>query len=135
MAPVRRFAVSAEKPASGAPRVSVQGEIDRATVDVVRRHARRQIELHGPRLVLDLARTSFMDSSGLHLIEALRRRTSERGGAIVVVVATYGVRRLLEIAPPASDVGVVVTPPRAGTAGGTPRVYRPALDHGRVEAA
>jgi hypothetical protein len=76
-----------------------------------------------------------MDSSGLHLIEALRGRTSERGGAIVVVVATYGVRRLLEIAPPASDVRVVMTRPPAGTAGGTPRVYRPALDHGRVEAA
>jgi anti-anti-sigma factor len=135
MAPVRRFAVSAEKRVSGPPRVSVRGEIDRATVDVVRRHARHQIALHGPRLILDLARTSFMDSSGLQLIEALRRRTSERGGAIVVVVATYGVRRLLEIAPSASDVRVVMTGPRAGTAGGIPRDYRPALDHGRVEAA
>jgi anti-anti-sigma factor len=135
MAPVRRFEVSAGKLVSGTPRVSVQGEIDRATVDLVRRHARRQIGLHGPRLVLDLARTSFMDSSGLRLIEALRRSTSERGGAIVVVVATYGVRRLLEIAPPAGDVRVVVTRPRAGTAVGTPSVNRPALDRDRVEAA
>jgi anti-sigma B factor antagonist len=105
---MKRFAVSAEKPGSGAPRVSVQGEIDMATVDVVRRQAHRQIELHGPGLVLDLVRTSFMDSSGLHLIEALRRRTSEQGGALVLVVATYGVRRLLEIAPLPSDVSVVV---------------------------
>jgi len=104
---MKRFAVSAEKPGSGAPRVSVQGEIDRSTVDVVRRQAHRQIELHGPGLVLDLVRTSFMDSSGLHLIEALRGRTSEQGGALVLVVATYGVRRLLEIAPPPSDVSVV----------------------------
>jgi anti-anti-sigma factor len=104
---MRRFAVSAEHPGPGAPRVSVQGEIDRSTVDVVRRQANRQIELHGPRLVLDLVRTSFMDSSGLHLIEALRPRTSEQGGALVLVVATYGVRRLLEIAPPPSDVPVV----------------------------
>jgi anti-sigma B factor antagonist len=105
---MKRFAVSVEQPGSGAPRVSVQGEIDRSTVDVVRRQAHRQIELHGPGLVLDLVRTSFMDSSGLHLIEALRRRTSEQGGALVLVVATYGVRRLLEIAPPPSDVSVVV---------------------------
>jgi anti-anti-sigma factor len=103
---MRRFAVSAEKPGPGALRVSVQGEIDRSTVDVVRRQANRQIELHGPGLVLDLVRTSFMDSSGLHLIEALRGRTSEPG-ALVLVVATYGVRRLLEIAPPPSDVLVV----------------------------
>jgi anti-sigma B factor antagonist len=105
---MKRFAVSVEQPGSGAPRVSVQGEIDMATVDVVRRQAHRQIELHGPGLVLDLVRTSFMDSSGLHLIEALRRRTSEQGGALVLVVATYGVRRLLEIAPLPSDVSVVV---------------------------
>jgi anti-anti-sigma factor len=105
---VKRFAVSVEEPGSGAPRVSVQGEIDRSTVDVVQREANRQIELHGPRLVLDLVRTSFMDSSGLHLIEALRPRTSEQGGALVLVVATYGVQRLLEIAPPPSDVLVVV---------------------------
>jgi len=104
---MRRFAVSVEHPGAGAPRVSVQGEIDRSTVDVVRRQANRQIELHGPRLVLDLVRTSFMDSSGLHLIEALRPRTSEQGGALVLVVATYGIRRLLEIAPPPSDVLVV----------------------------
>ena len=45
MAPVKRFAVSAEKPERGVPRVSVAGEIDRATVDVVRRHADRQIKL------------------------------------------------------------------------------------------
>lgn len=31
-----------------------------ATVDLVRRHAYRQIELYGPRLVLDLLQTSFM---------------------------------------------------------------------------
>jgi anti-anti-sigma factor len=105
---MKRFAVSVEQPGSGAPRVSVQGEMDRSTVDVVRRAANRQIEHHGPSLVLDLVRTSFMDSSGLHLIEALRHRTSEQGGALVLVVATYGVRRPLEIAPPPSDVLVVV---------------------------
>jgi anti-anti-sigma factor len=135
MAPVRRFAVRAEEPERGVPRLSVQGEIDRATVDVVRRHADRQIELHGPRLVLDLAGTRFMDSSGLRLIETLRRSTSERGGALVLVVATYGVWRLLEIAPPPSDVRVFGSRPQGSAAGGTHRNYRPAPDHGRVEAA
>jgi anti-anti-sigma factor len=105
---MKRFAVSVEPPGSGAPRLSVQGEIDRSTVDVIRREANRQMELHGPRLVLDLVRTSFMDSSGLHLIEELRPRTTEQGGSLVLVVATYGVRRVLEIAPPASEVVVVV---------------------------
>jgi anti-anti-sigma factor len=118
LASVKGFAASAEELGSGTPRVSVQGEIDKATVDVVRRHAQRQIERNGPRLVLDLVRTSFMDSSGLHLIEALRRRTSEQGGALVLVVATYGVRRLLGIAPPSSDVLVVLARPQRDAAVG-----------------
>jgi anti-anti-sigma factor len=117
-ASIKRFAVSTDEPGSGAPRVSVRGEIDRATVDVVRREAYRQIELHGPRLILDLVRTSFLDSSGLRLIEALRRRTCEEGGALVLVVASYGVRRLLAIAPPSSEVLVVVAPPQREAAAG-----------------
>jgi anti-anti-sigma factor len=128
----QRFAVSAEKPGFGVPRVSVQGEIDIATVDLVRRHAHRQIELDGPSLVLDLAHTGFMDSSGLHLIEGLRRRTSERGGALVVVVATYGVRRLLEIAPPCSDVRVVVVPSQRDAVVRSQRLW---TDRGRVAVA
>jgi anti-anti-sigma factor len=130
--PVKRCAVSAEQPGHGAPRVSVQGEVDMATVDIVRRHAHRQIELHGPNLVLDLVQTSFMDSSGLHLIEGLRRRTSEQGGALVVVVATYGVRRLLEIAPPRSDVRVVLAGSQRGVAIDNQRLWS---DPGRVAIA
>jgi len=86
----------------------VLADDERHCVDVVRRRAHRRIELHGPRLVRDLVRVSFIDSSGLHLIEALRRCTSEQGGALVLVVATYGGRRLLGIAPPSSHVRVVV---------------------------
>jgi anti-anti-sigma factor len=129
---MRRFAVNVEEPRSGAPRVSVQGEIDRATVDVVRRQAHRQIELHGPRLVLDLVRTGFMDSSGLQLIEALRRCTSEQGGALVLVVATYGVRRLLRLAPPPSDVLVVVARSQRDAAVTN---QRPSPQSGQVVAA
>jgi hypothetical protein len=82
---------------------------ERQSVDVVvARRTHRQIELHGPRLVRDLVQASFIDSSGLHLIEALRRCPSKQGGALVVVVATYGVRRLPGIAPPPSPVRIVV---------------------------
>jgi anti-anti-sigma factor len=130
--PVKRCAVSAEQPGHAAPRVSVRGEVDMATVDIVRRHAHRQIELHGPNLVLDLVQTSFMDSSGLHLIEGLRRRTSAQGGALVVIVATYGVRRLLEIAPPCSDVRVVLAGSQRGVAIDN---QRPWSDPGRAAIA
>jgi anti-anti-sigma factor len=85
----------------------VDGEIDMATAGAVLARALHEIELHGPNLVLDLTGTSFMDSSGLHVIDALRDRTCGHGGGLVLVVATSGVRRLLELAPPSSDVQVV----------------------------
>jgi MFS superfamily sulfate permease-like transporter len=103
-----------------------------ATVDIVRRHAHRQIERHGPNLVLDLVQTRFMDSTGLHLIEGLRRRTSEQGGALVVVVATYAVRRLLEIAPPCSDVRVALAASQRDLAIENQRLW---FDPGRVAVA
>ena len=112
-APRGRFFVRTAEPDSGAARVSVHGEIDMATAGAVLTRALRQIDLHGPSLVLDLTRTSFMDSSGLHLIEALRRRTCGQGGELVLLVATHCVQRLLEIAPPASDVQVVSTSAQA----------------------
>jgi hypothetical protein len=64
----------------------------------------------------DLVRTSFMDSSALHLIGALRLRTSEQGGALVVVVATCGVRRLLGVTPPPRDALVALARSRRGAA-------------------
>jgi anti-sigma B factor antagonist len=131
MAPhANRFAVRTAEAGSGVPRVSVQGEIDMATAGAVRAGALRQIELHGPTLVLDLSRTSFMDSSGLHLIEELRDRTCGNGGGLALVVATKGVRRLLEIAPPPSDVQVVGTDAQAEAAFG-----RRVPDDSRMAAA
>jgi hypothetical protein len=67
-------------------------------------------------MLADLVRTSFMDSSALHLIGALRLRTSEQGGALVVVVATCGVRRLLGVTPPPRDVPAALARSRRGAA-------------------
>ena len=94
-----------------AGRLSFEGEIDLATVELLQREAQRQLDEHGPDLVLDLRRTGFMDSSGLRLIETLARRAAEHGGELVLIVASYGVRRLLELAPPGPSVRVVVERP------------------------
>jgi anti-sigma B factor antagonist len=130
MAPGGQFSVRTAEPGSGIPRVSVHGEIDMATAGAVLARALRQIELHGPSLVLDLTRTTFMDSSGLHVIEALTRRTCGHGGGLVLVVATDGVRRLLEIPPPSSYVHVVTTCAQA-----EPALGRRVPDGSRTAAA
>jgi anti-anti-sigma factor len=47
---------------------------------------------------VDLAGLTFMDSSGLHLLEALAGRARARGGRFEVRGATGGVARLLALA-------------------------------------
>jgi anti-anti-sigma factor len=89
-------------------RISVEGEVDRTSVELLRQEGESQLEEHGTSLVLDLSRTTFMDSAGLRLIEALHRLARERGGELVVVVASYPVRRLLELAPPPASVRVIL---------------------------
>jgi anti-anti-sigma regulatory factor len=85
------------------------------TLELVEREAERQLDAHGPDLVLDLRATTFMDLWGLRMIEALERRASERGGVLVLEVASYAVRRLLELAPPPPSVRVVLEPSTVGT--------------------
>lgn len=77
--------------------VSVRGEIDLATVADVRAAAVGQAD--APRMVLDLAAVSFMDSSAIHLIDELLRTiprltfrvpTSPAGLQVLVMTGILG---------------------------------------------
>lgn len=76
--------------------IVVCGEVDLATTRVVEEKLLRAEESHD-LVVLDLSRTSFMDSTGLHMIVAAERRLRERGGRLVVVEGPPQVRRLLKL--------------------------------------
>ena len=49
------------------------------------------------RIVLDLRRTTFMDSSGIGQLVAWKKRTLERDGDIKLLVADGPVRRILSV--------------------------------------
>lgn len=106
------FAVNSESRSWGVI-LSVEGDLDRTNVAEVQREAESErTRADGPLrsgglLVLDLSRTTFMDTSGLRLIHDLHRGSASGTTARLVVVGTPRVARVLALAPSHSDVVVV----------------------------
>lgn len=85
--------------------VAVSGEMDVATVPALHAAARAVAGAAQPHpgqpvvLVLDLERVTFLDSSGLHLLEDLHAESIERGWTLQLVPpAAPAPRRLLRFA-------------------------------------
>lgn len=95
--------------------VAVRGEIDLATVDVVEQELRRAEESHD-RVVLDLSRTSFMDSTGVYLIIAVNSRLQKRGASLVVAPGPPQIRRLFELTGLADHVELISDTTELGVA-------------------
>lgn len=76
--------------------IEVSGEVDFGTAWIVERELLRGEE-SGDLVALDLSKTSFIDSTTLHMIIAAHRRLRERGGRFVVVQGPPQIRRLLEL--------------------------------------
>lgn len=59
---------------------TVAGEIDVCTAGSMERAGCHAMDAHGPCLVLDLWRVTFMDASGITALIRLRKEALERGG-------------------------------------------------------
>ncbi|GII85431.1 anti-sigma F factor antagonist [Sphaerisporangium siamense] len=95
--------------------VAVEGELDLFTAPFLRDEVREAILQDGNRLVLDLEKLSFMDSSGLSvLIEAWRLATGEGGGVslaapqppVARILRTTGLDRRIKVY---SDVDAAIS--------------------------
>jgi anti-sigma B factor antagonist len=85
--------------------VHVSGELDLATASVLEEALSGS--LAAPRVVIDLAACSFLDSSGVRVLATAARTIDERGGRLDVVAANdSGVARVLEITRIDTLVGV-----------------------------
>ncbi|GAY07432.1 STAS domain-containing protein [Pseudonocardia sp. N23] len=87
--------------ADGRPRVTVRGELSYITAPAVDEQLRA---LPGPGpghggadVVIDLAEVSFCDSSGLAALLSAHRRTSRRGGTVVLRSPQGPMRRILRL--------------------------------------
>lgn len=78
--------------------VSVFGEVDLATAPELMAAVRAALEVDEPRVVLDLANMTFIDSQGLKvLIDAYTRAQAGRAARVVLRSPRPQARRVLEV--------------------------------------
>ena len=89
--------------------LSAVGEFDLATVEVLRTAFGGALVDHS-RVVLDLSRTTFMDSTGLGVLVAAGKRATQDGGWLRLVAPLQNLRKLLRIT--ALDTALALRPHR-----------------------
>jgi anti-sigma B factor antagonist len=77
--------------------VLVSGEHDLATAAVLRAVLERLADERWPFVVVDFTTVSFIDSTTLGALGALRRRMRAFGGEMVVVAESARIRRMFEM--------------------------------------
>ncbi|MEU9919634.1 STAS domain-containing protein [Streptomyces sp. NPDC051001] len=82
--------------ADGIRVLTLAGEIDRDTGQPLRQALDTSGTPH-PRIVVDLSRVTFMDSTGINIFIAAHRSLTEAGGWIRLAAPTEAVLRLLQI--------------------------------------
>ena len=82
---------------SGVPVVTAPEEIDITNTPELR-SALLEASAHGHRtLVVDMTRTQFCDSSGLHTLLAAHKRAQAEGGELLLAIAAAPVLRILAL--------------------------------------
>jgi anti-anti-sigma factor len=77
--------------------LAVSGEIDIATVDSLAHAVDGVLERGAAELWIDLSRTEFMDSSGVHLMLDTERRLVELNRRMVIICPHGQIRRILDV--------------------------------------
>jgi anti-sigma B factor antagonist len=80
----------------GVTTVSPAGEIDLATVDLVREAVERESEA-GDDIVLDLRGVGFMDTSGLRYVLELNERAGSEAFGFRIIRGPRAVQRVFEV--------------------------------------
>jgi anti-sigma B factor antagonist len=92
--PDARFPVEVVR---GTPVVATPEEVDITNATELRT-ALLEASANGPRtLVVDMTRTLFCDSAGLHALVGAHRRAKAEGGAVVLAVSGEPILRILEL--------------------------------------
>lgn len=77
--------------------VSIRGELDAYTAPELEALCSSIVDEGADALVLDLSRTTFLDSSGLRAIVSLHQRIEDARGELTLDRPSHNVIRLLEI--------------------------------------
>ena len=96
-----------EEAASG-PIIRAEGEVDLGSVDALRRAASDAVKRKPERITFDLRRVTYIDSTGLGVLVATRRRLGNRSGSVVVIteqpavlqsLMLTGLDRVIQVVP------------------------------------
>jgi anti-sigma B factor antagonist len=82
---------------AGVPVVAAPEEIDITNAEGLRAALLAAVERGHGRFVVDMSRTRFCDSSGLHALVAAHRRTRAEGGEVLLVIPDAAVLRVFAI--------------------------------------
>lgn len=93
------------------PRVVLTGELDLATAQQLEDELKSVESSEPSKLVLDLRKLEFMDSTGLRAVIAADSRARERGGKVVIVRAPEEVDRVFRITRMDQHLELVDEPP------------------------
>jgi anti-anti-sigma factor len=90
------------------PVCELRGEVDASNVDAVLARVLTQVHEGGPGLVLDLSRTSYLDSAGVRILFELARRLRREGQELRIAAPPEGgiARRVLVLTALADVVPV-----------------------------
>ena len=78
--------------------VKVTGELDLVTAHDFREMVDRAMdEIIGDNLIIDLAKVTFIDSSGLGVILGRFRKIKAKGGQMILVGLNANIKRILEL--------------------------------------
>jgi anti-sigma B factor antagonist len=77
--------------------IELEGEWDLATQLATRQAIGRALSGQPESLVLDLSRISFVDSSGVHAVVGLARRSQRLGIRLLIVPGPKAVQRIFEL--------------------------------------
>jgi len=103
--PARRFKLVSRR-VDESLELAIAGELDMAATFKLEPELDRLLDAPDlRRLECDLAGVSFVDSSGLGLLLALRERAQDRGIAMTVVSTSTHLQRILDV----SGIGAVLT--------------------------
>lgn len=77
--------------------VALTGELDLASADELERAVRKLRYAGFERVVLDLRRVGFMDSTGLRVLITLRNAAKREGHRLILIPGPYQVQRIFDL--------------------------------------
>lgn len=89
--------------------ILVEGEVDLATVEELEDAIDQVFSSNAHPLVVDLRKSSFMDSTGLKALVMANRRFDESGRSFAVAVSGGPISRLIDLSGVESSVKVVAS--------------------------